>query len=71
MIKILINGKKREIKENITISDLLKELNIKEEQVAVEVNLKIIDKKEFENVYIKENDKIEIVHFMGGGENGR
>lgn len=66
-MKIILNGKEKEIKENEIISDLLKELNIKEKMVAVEINLKIIDKKEFKNVFIKENDKIEIVHFMGGG----
>lgn len=66
-MKVILNGKEKEIKENETISDMLKELNIKEKMVAVEINLKIIDKKEFKNVFIKENDKIEIVHFMGGG----
>lgn len=66
-MKVILNGKEKEIKENETISDLLKELNIKEKMVAVEINLKIIDKKEFKNVFIKENEKIEIVHFMGGG----
>lgn len=66
-MKVILNGKEKEIKENEAISDMLKELNIKEKMVAVEINLKIIDKKEFKNVFIKENDKIEIVHFMGGG----
>lgn len=66
-INVLLNGKERKIKENMTVSDLLREFNINEEVVAVEINMEIIDRKEFRNVFIKENDKIELVHFMGGG----
>ena len=47
--------------------DLVKNLKIPIEKVAIELNQEIIDKKNINKIYIKNNDKIEIVHFIGGG----
>ena len=49
------------------MSDLLKNLNIPIKKVAIELNQEIIDKKTTNNVKLKKDDKIEIVHFIGGG----
>jgi len=49
------------------LSDLLKNLNIPLKKVAIELNQEIIDKKRSNNIKLKKNDKIEIVHFIGGG----
>lgn len=67
-MEIIINGEKKEIKESISLSNLLKELDLKEETVAVELNLNIVDKKKYDETLVKEGDKLEIVHFVGGGE---
>ena len=66
-IKIKVNGKVKSINDNFKISDLVKNLNIPIKKVAIELNQKIIDKKNINKISLKKNDKIEIVHFIGGG----
>jgi len=66
-IKIKVNGKVKSISENYRMSDLVKYLRIPTKKVAIELNQKIIDKKNINKINLKENDKIEIVHFIGGG----
>ena len=66
-IKIEVNGKKSKIKENLKLSILVKSLKIPLKKVAIELNQEIIDKKNLSKINIKDNDKIEIVHFIGGG----
>ena len=66
-IKIKVNGKVKTVLNNSKLSDLLKNLNIPLKKVAIELNQEIIDKKKSSNIKLKKDDKIEIVHFIGGG----
>ena len=66
-IKIKINGKFSTINENLSLSIFLKELKIPLKKVAIELNEEIIDKNNLKTIKLKKNDKIEIVHFIGGG----
>ena len=66
-IKIKVNGKMKSITDSYKLSDLLKNLKIPMKKVAIEVNHEIIDKKKINNIKLRKNDKIEIVHFIGGG----
>ena len=66
-IKIKINGKIKTIIENSKLSELLKQLKIPLNKVTIELNEQIIDKKKINKLKLKKNDKIEIVHFIGGG----
>ena len=66
-IKIKVNGKVKTVLNNSKLYDLLKNLNIPIKKVAIELNQEIIDKKRTSNIKLKKNDKIEIVHFIGGG----
>ena len=66
-IKIKVNGKVKTVLNNSKLSDLLKNLNIPMKKVAIELNQEIIDKKRSGNIKLKKDDKIEIVHFIGGG----
>ena len=66
-IKIKINGKFLMINENFSLSVFLKQLKIPLKKVAIELNREIIDKNETNKIKLKKNDKIEIVHFIGGG----
>jgi len=66
-IKIKINGKSKLINENIKLSNLIKILKIPIKKVAIELNRVIMDKKNLDKINLKKNDKIEIVHFIGGG----
>ncbi len=65
--KIQLNGSSYEIKIGIDLNELLKQLNIKKNKVAIEVNGEIIEKNKYTNLILKKNDKVEIVHFIGGG----
>ena len=67
MAKIQLNGKKISIKSNFSIQDLLKKYKLINKKVAIEHNGKIVQKINFKNKFLKNNDKIEIVHFIGGG----
>ena len=66
-IKIKINGKFSMISENLSLSIFLKQLKIPLKKVAIELNREIIDKNNTNIIKLKKNDKIEIVHFIGGG----
>ncbi len=66
-IEIKLNGKNKLIYDNFRMSDLVKNLKIPMEKVAIELNQEIIDKKKINKIRLKKDDKIEIVHFIGGG----
>ena len=66
-IKIKINGKFIKIQDKITLLSLIKKLKLPIKKVAIELNKKIVNKKSLGKIKIKKNDKIEIVHFIGGG----
>ncbi len=66
-IKIKINGSFKSVKDNTNLSVLLKTLKIPLKKVAIELNQEILDKKKLNKQILKNNDKIEIVHFIGGG----
>ena len=66
-IKIRINGKIKSLRNDCRLSNLLKNLKIPIKKVAIELNEEIIDKKKINQIKLKNNDKIEIVHFIGGG----
>ena len=66
-IKIKINGKIKSINQDSNLSEVLKNLKIPLNKVAIELNEEIIDKKKIGKIKLKQNDIIEIVHFIGGG----
>ena len=67
MARIQLNGRKLELKNKDTIITLLKRYKIDGKKIAVELNGKIINRNKYKLVYVKNKDKIEIVHFIGGG----
>ena len=66
-IQVFINGKKKEFCDNNNIISLLNFLEIDGNGIAIEINLIVIPKSQYKNTIIKNNDKIEIVQFIGGG----
>ena len=67
MAKIQLNGKKISIKSNFSIYELLKKYKLNNKKIAIEYNGVIIPKANFKNKFLKNNDRLEIVHFIGGG----
>ena len=66
-IKIRLNGKIKLVSKNLTIQNLVNEFKIPIKKVAIELNEEILNKKMLKKIRLKKNDKIEIVHFIGGG----
>lgn len=69
-ITLVINGQPRvfaELTPSVNLEDLIQELGIKGDRVAVEHNGEIVPRANWPEVSLAENDKLEIVHFVGGG----
>ena len=66
-IKITVNGKQMQIIPKITLKSLITKLKMPLNKIAIELNKKIIDKNRISKIQLKKGDKIEIVHFIGGG----
>ncbi|MDY6037862.1 MAG: sulfur carrier protein ThiS [Eubacterium sp.] len=62
-----VNGEIFEFGDKMTVSDLLKKMAYEESQVAVELNFEILQRAEFSNRILKEDDSLEVVRFVGGG----
>ena len=66
-IQIHVNGEARPWRSGATVADLLQDLEIRTERVAVELNLEILDRAAFGQRQIKDGDRVEILSFIGGG----
>ena len=67
MAKIQLNGKKITIKSKVSIYQLLKRFKLNNKKVAIEHNGMIVPSSNYKKEYLKNNDKVEVVHFIGGG----
>jgi sulfur carrier protein len=67
MAKIQINGRRISLNQKINVFDLLKKYKLDKKKIAVELNGVIVLKESYKKKILKNNDKIEIVHFIGGG----
>lgn len=65
---VQVNGEQRTVAAGSTVAGLLKELDIRSDRVAVELNLTILDRSEFDGRSLQEGDRIEIISFIGGGQ---
>ena len=66
-IKIRVNGKVKTFQDKINLLKLVSILKIPIKKVAIELNQEIIDKKKLNKIMLRNNDSVEIVHFIGGG----
>jgi thiamine biosynthesis protein ThiS len=66
-MKVFVNGETKDISVETNLFELLKSLDLPTERVAVELNKEVVRRKNWEITDIKDADKIEIVHFVGGG----
>ena len=65
--KIQLNGAPYEINKGINLNELLNKLKIQKNKVAIEVNGEIVQSNKYTNLILNQNDKVEIVQFIGGG----
>ena len=66
-MKIQVNGEGRTANAGVTVAELLRELDIRPDRVAVEVNTEVLNRHEFERRGLCEGDHVEIISFIGGG----
>ncbi|HKV95637.1 MAG TPA: sulfur carrier protein ThiS [Candidatus Angelobacter sp.] len=62
-----INGEQREFPDGLTVAALVAQLAMKPDRVAVELNLEIVPRSNWDTTVLKTGDKLEVVHFVGGG----
>jgi sulfur carrier protein len=67
-MKLQLNGEPREFPDGLNLAALVQHLGMKADRVAVELNLEIVPRANWQQTALKEGDKLEIVHFVGGGE---
>jgi thiamine biosynthesis protein ThiS len=66
-LRIQINGELREVDPEMSLPQLIASLDLKPEQVAIELNREVVRRGEWESIVLHPDDKVEIVHFVGGG----
>lgn len=66
-IQVFINGKKKLLEKNKNLTEVLKLLKITKNGIAIEINSAVVPKSQYVNTFVKDNDRIEIVQFIGGG----
>ena len=66
-MRVLINGEERELSKSITLTDLVESLELSTQRVAIELNRTVIRKKDWAGTSVNDGDRIEVVHFVGGG----
>jgi thiamine biosynthesis protein ThiS len=70
-LRIQVNGEPQDAKDELPLPELISSLNLKPEQIAIELNHRVVRRVEWETTILREGDKVEIVHFVGGGGNSR
>lgn len=67
-MKIKINGKIKEFKKEINITEILSQLKVEmPEAVSVQLNGKFVKKENFQKTFVREKDEVDFLYFMGGG----
>ena len=69
-MKIEINGEPRSFEGSLTLSSLIEHLGMKSDRVAIELNRNIVPREQWPQTQLSEGDRLEIVHFVGGGSTG-
>ena len=66
-MQLIINGENKEFTDNLTLSDIIKNLQVENKVMAAAVNMNIVKKQDWNSFIPKENDSIELLNFVGGG----
>jgi sulfur carrier protein len=66
-LQLHVNGERREVPDDLSVEELIRHLNLTPERVAIELNQSVVRRAEWAATRLSENDRVEIVHFVGGG----
>jgi len=70
-MELVLNGERKQVPDDLTVAELLKQLSVRPELVVVEVNLTVLKRDQLASAVLKAGDQVEIVHFVGGGSDRR
>jgi len=68
-MRVLVNGDEKNFDTAISLSDLITHLDLPTARIAIELNREVVRRSDWESTMLKDEDRIEIVHFVGGGKN--
>jgi len=66
-LRVYLNGESKDLVESSTLLDLVNELHLPSTRIAIELNRTVVRRRDWETTALNENDRVEIVHFVGGG----
>ena len=66
-MRIKVNGELRDVTERLSLEDLVAYLNLAGERLAIELNRHVVRRADWPNTTLQQDDRVEIVHFVGGG----
>ena len=66
-MRVYLNGESKDLAESSTLLDLVTQLDLPSLRIAIELNRNVVRRRDWEKAMLKEDDRIEIVHFVGGG----
>ncbi|GIW43690.1 MAG: sulfur carrier protein ThiS [Candidatus Binatia bacterium] len=66
-MRVRLNGEWHNVKDGITVADLVAQLGLDHQRIAIELNRAIVPRPEYASVRLREADEVEVVHFVGGG----
>jgi thiamine biosynthesis protein ThiS len=66
-LRVYVNGEPRELTAPLSLAELITQLDLPAARIAVELNRVVVRRNEWSTTVIQDNDRIEIVHFVGGG----
>ena len=64
---VTLNGEPRQLREGLTVAELVTEMGLATRRIAVEINLDVLPREEYAHHPLREGDVVEVVHFIGGG----
>ncbi len=71
MLHIRVNGEEREVSLDLSLQTLINNLNLAPERIAIELNQNVVRRADWPATFLVEDDRVEIVHFVGGGMTGK
>ena len=66
-MRVYVNGESRELSGTLSLADLITQLDLPVARIAVELNREVVRRSEWSGTMLKDEDRIEVVHFVGGG----
>ena len=66
-MKVFVNGEEKDLRAAISVSELITQLDLPAARIAIELNRDVVRRSDWDSTMLNDKDRIEIVHFVGGG----